>query len=307
MANRSRGRAYNDGRPLAQQTYPCPEPGKSPAGSVTTATVEAAWDSTTSVNGVYDIVAEAVSCDPNDPSAIAERVPVYVDNPAVPAHDVRVAVASDIVSIGWQWTGPDDEAGFDVQRAETTSQDWQTIAHADATQTDDRPGPGTYWYRVVALRQRSQGADVINAVPSAPSGAVTVAARPRPAAAAPPPALPLPPLPSQETGAPPPLALPPEAQGEAGEAPPTTAAGTYEEALPVGATPPTVAPGEPLEAGVGDPQAEAEPRDVVVRRFTPGKVIDSRLGMLGLGFLLVVASYHVAAFLRRTAREAGGV
>src|SRR5688500_7587251 len=61
-----RGTSYNDGEPIFEEHYECPEPGTEPHAVTPTAEIATTWDTTARGNGVYAIEVTALSCDPND-------------------------------------------------------------------------------------------------------------------------------------------------------------------------------------------------------------------------------------------------
>lgn len=117
-------------------------------------------------NGEYDIVAIATANGGAD--AVATKR-VIVDNPAATPTGLTAAVTDDGVELSWDANPEPDLLGYQVERGVDGS--FEILGETAQPSTLDAVGPGTYSYRVTAIRSsaaRSSGR------PSAPSEAILV-------------------------------------------------------------------------------------------------------------------------------------
>ena len=287
-----RGAAYEGGDPIYSRRYRCPGEEATAEDMTSTVDAEAPWDTNGSVNGVYRIAVSATSCRAEDAPATAERSPLKVANPPPPAYHVEAAATSDAVRVFWLWNGVDDGDGFRVERAPADDNSWRAAGTSQTLTFDDHPPPGSWRYRVVALRRPPDGDRDLVAPPSEPSEPVdaqTVTA-PTSSGTGGANALDLPAVDTSPVNSPPlsALSLPDE--------------GTYEATLPATDSPAVAGVDQgPQEWGAGDPTARDSVQSLKARRRrSAGEVLDARLGMLGGGLVLLVAAAHVAAYVRRT-------
>lgn len=130
------------------------------------ATTMIAGSSELAPNGEYVVRARAVA---NGGASKDVSLRVLVDNPAGVPTGLNVSTSSGSVLLEWAPNPEPDILGYEVQRGDGTT--FAPVAHSEATAFEDPVEPGTYSYRVVAIRHsaaRSTGR------PSLPSGPVEV-------------------------------------------------------------------------------------------------------------------------------------
>lgn len=117
-------------------------------------------------NGEYVVTATATANGGADGVATGR---VIVDNPAATPQGVTSTVTSDGVSLTWDPNPEPDLLGYQIERG--SGEEFEILGHTTDTAVVDPVGPGTYSYRVTAIRSsaaRSSGR------PSAPSTEVLV-------------------------------------------------------------------------------------------------------------------------------------
>lgn len=127
-------------------------------------TTQVAASTAIAPNGEYVVEARAVA---NGGASKESLVRVVVDNPAATPTGLEAAATDNSVALEWDANPEPDILGYEVQRGDGTV--FTTIATTTETFYEDVTEPGTYSYRVIAVRNsaaRSTGR------PSLPTGSV---------------------------------------------------------------------------------------------------------------------------------------
>ena len=112
-------------------------------------------------NGEYVVTATAIA---NGGADAVTTSRVIVDNPAATPTGLTASVGAEGVALTWEPNPEPDLLGYEIERA--IEGEFETLGHTTDTSVVDPVGPGTYSYRVTAIRSsaaRSTGR------PSAPS------------------------------------------------------------------------------------------------------------------------------------------
>lgn len=117
-------------------------------------------------NGEYAITATAIA---NGGADAVTGAKVIVDNPAATPEGVSLDTTPEGVAISWEPNTEPDLLGYQIERG--IDGDFEILGYTTDTSVVDPVGPGTYSYRIVAIRSsaaRSAGR------PSAPSSEVLI-------------------------------------------------------------------------------------------------------------------------------------
>ncbi len=117
-------------------------------------------------NGEYVITATAIA---NGGADAVARTTVIVDNPAAPPAELSLRLTAEGVALSWEPNPEPDLLGYQVERS--IDGEFEVLGHTTDTTVTDPVGPGTYSYRVIAIRSsaaRSSGR------PSVPSNEVLI-------------------------------------------------------------------------------------------------------------------------------------
>lgn len=117
-------------------------------------------------NGEYVIAATAIANGGADAKAIYR---VIVDNPPATPTGVSATVTGDGVSLTWDPNREPDLLGYEVERG--IEGDFEILGRTTETSAVDPAGPGTYSYRVTAIRSSSARS---TGRPSTPSEEIVV-------------------------------------------------------------------------------------------------------------------------------------
>ena len=144
-----------------------------PSGVKQSADIDHAWVTSLQVdsnelasNGEYVVTATAIA---NGGADAVTTSRVIVDNPAATPSGLAATMNAKGVTLSWDANPEPDLLGYEVERG--VEGDFVTLGHTTDTSVVDPVGPGTYSYRVTAIRSsaaRSAGR------PSAPSTDVLI-------------------------------------------------------------------------------------------------------------------------------------
>jgi hypothetical protein len=134
----------------------------------------ARWPSDGSLapNGKHTVVVEVVSLDGDSDKA---SISVLADNAPAPPAGVRVADARAGVVVKWDANPEPDIAGYVVERDDGDG--FVEVARTTTLELRQALVPGTYSYRVTAVRDSSVASGGISSEPSAPETVSVAAAR----------------------------------------------------------------------------------------------------------------------------------
>lgn len=135
------------------------------------ATTQIAASTTIAPNGEYVVKARAVA---NGGGSKESLVRVIVDNPAAIPTGLEAVSTDNSVALEWDANLEPDILGYEVQRGDGTT--FTAIAQTSDTFYEDVTQPGTYSYRVVAVRNSAARSTGRPSLPTEPVQATIAAA-----------------------------------------------------------------------------------------------------------------------------------
>lgn len=137
-------------------------------------TTQIATSTAIAPNGEYGVKARAVA---NGGASKEALVRVIVDNPAAIPTGLESVSTGKSIALEWDANPEPDILGYEVQRGDGTT--FATIAQTTDTFYEDVPEPGTYSYRVIAVRNSAARSTGRPSLPTDPVQATIAAAAQR--------------------------------------------------------------------------------------------------------------------------------
>lgn len=152
---------------------------KEPSGIQSSASTEYSWNTDRSPsggiapNGSHSI---KVTTNPKVGSNASHTITVYTNNAPSAPTGVTASASDGTISVSWSANPEPDILGYRVER--DSGSGYSTVAETGSTSFSQKPSPGTYSYRVVALRSSPVSSGGIASSPSAPAAATIQAPPP---------------------------------------------------------------------------------------------------------------------------------